>query len=363
MKKTVFSLLSFLFLFLIIVPIMAGGDITLGLTPVIPEVEPEIAWGPNDCSAPENEAARFHIDATGYPVPDYQWQVSSDNGASWTDVAYAQQIITGAEMMTTVLTLDNITLTDDGNRYRCIVSNSEGSLTSGAATLTVTTGPSAFASVTDISEVPISLRVDEPVQLTGTITPDFASNKTIIWSIRDTRGSDARIDGDILSSITPGSVAVTATIRGGIDSTTDFTKDFVLYINNSRTPYIHGPESWELLVGYEPTTIGRFISRAEPWPTVTITCSDSRITWNADSEVLEIARGLKAGSYTVEFTSSNGAGPDATHTFVLTVTGSGTKALFQRPLLIAIVTVFVLAVAAVVFIVIIRKKKSNKAVG
>jgi len=361
MKNTILPLL--LFLLLTFIPIAAGSDIMLGVSPVTPDEEPEITWGPNDCSAPENKTARFYIDATGSPVPDCQWQVSSDNGSSWTDVAYAEQIITGAEMMTSVLTMENIVLTDDGNQYRCIVSNSEGSVTSGTVTLSVTKEPSAFASVTDISEVPKSLRVDEPVRLTGTITPDFATNKTIIWSIKDSYGSDAKIDGDILSSITPGRVDITATVSGGIDSATDFTKDFQLYISNSRTPYIKGPESWELSVGYEATTIGRFISRADPQPVVTIICTESRITWNAGSEVLEIAEGLKAGNYTVEFTSSNGDGPDAVHTFVLTVIGSdmqisvidsGTQILYQRLLLIVIIPVIILAAAAIVIIVIIR---------
>jgi len=337
-------------------PIMASGDIVLGLSPEIEDVEPEITWGPNDCSVPENKTARFHIDATGYPVPDHQWQVSSDNGSSWTDVAYAEQLITGAEMMTTILTLENIALEDDGNQYRCVLSNRKGSVTSGAVTLIVTTGPSAFASVTDISEVPRSLRVDEPVELTGMITPDFATNKTIVWEIKDPRETDAKIDGDILSSVTPGSVEVTAIVSGGIDSTTDFTKDFFLYINNSRTPYIKGPDSWELSVGYEATTIGRFISRADPQPVVTITSGDPRITWDAGTEELEIAEGLKAGSYTVEFISSNGDGPDATHTFVLTVIGSGTQILSQRLLLI-VIPVLILAAIAVVIIVRIRKKK------
>ena len=355
MKSTILLLL--LFLLLTVIPITVGGNTVLGVTPVIPDREPEITWGPYDCSVPENKTARFYIDVTGIPIPDYQWQVSSDNGSTWTNVAYAEQIITGSEMMTTVLTLENASHADDGNQYRCIISNSEGSVTSEAVTLTVTTGPSAFASVTDISEVPRSLRVDEPVKLTGTITPDFATNKTITWSIKDPSGTDAKIDRDILSSITPGSVVVTAMVSGGIDSTTDFTKDFWLHINNSRTPYIEGPDSWELLVGYEATTIGRFISRADPWPAVTITCNEPRITWSAGSEVLEIAEGLKAGSYIVEFTSSNGDGPDATHTFVLTVIGSGTQILYPRLLLIVIIPVIVLAATAVVVIVIIRKKK------
>jgi len=354
-KSTILLLLSFLLL--TVITVTAGSDTMLGVTSVVPDKEPEITWGPNDCSVPENKTARFYIDATGHPMPDHLWQISYDNGSSWIDIAYAEQIITGAEMMTTILTLENIALTDNGNQYRCILSNSEGSITSGSVTLTVTTGPSAFASVTYISEVPRVFRVDEPVKLTGTITPDFATNKIITWSIKDPYGTDAQIDGDILSSITPGRVLVTALVSGGIDSTTDFTKDFLLYINNSRTPYIIGPDSWELLVGYEATTIGRFISRADPRPVVTISSSDPRITWNSDSEVLEIARGLKAGSYTVEFTSSNGDGPDATHTFVLTVIGSGTQSLYPQLLLIAIIAVFVLAAIAVVIIVIIRKKK------
>jgi len=338
-----------------------GGEVmprgvALAVTPVTPDEEPEISWGPNDCSIPENMVATFSVVATGYPEPTFLWQVSVDNGSTWTDLAVTPVSIYNVA----TLTLEGKTTTDDGNQYRCVVTNSEGSVVSRAATLTVASGPSAFASVTSITDVTSFIRVDEPQTLSGTVVPDFATNKTIIWSIKDTLGSAAELNGDFLSSVTVGRVIVTATVVNGINASTDFTQDFFILIRHSQTPYITGPDSMELETGYAETTSERFISRGDPNPTVTIDIENPRITWNPSSEVLTIAPGLKAGVYPITFTASNGNAPDATHTFTLTVTGSDTP--FGLPLAVLIaVPIVALAALACALILVLRKKEKPEA--
>lgn len=76
-----------------------------------------------------NTNAGFTVVASG-TNPTYQWQVSSDNGTTWTN-------ITGA--VTNTLSVSNVTLAMNNNQYRAVVSNScPSTVNSAAATLTVT---------------------------------------------------------------------------------------------------------------------------------------------------------------------------------------------------------------------------------
>ena len=332
---------------------------SLALSPVENEYAPEIVWGPNDCSIPENKTATFIVEVTGFPLPDCQWQVSTDNGSSWTDLAdpaYSEQYVTGFDSIKMILTLEGKTAQDSGSLYRCIAGNTQGSAVSGVATLTVAAGPAAFASVTDITDVPVSGNVDTPLTLSGTVQPEFATNKTIEWSVRDADESGATITGDTLTITKAGMLILTATVVNGTDAATDFTKDFIIYRNPPLTPYINGPESMELTVGYKATQSGFIGARGDPMPTVTISSDNDRITWNPHSEALDIAAGLKAGVYTIVITASNGNPPDATHTFTLTVLASDGPETSKLAVMIMILAAGIVVISFG-FFMISRKKK------
>ncbi|HXU80239.1 MAG TPA: PQQ-dependent sugar dehydrogenase, partial [Polyangia bacterium] len=83
---------------------------------------PVIADQPDDVTVPVGESATFSVSATGSGPFTFQWQ---RNGAA----------IGGATAST--FTLASTTLADSGAAFRCVVSNSAGSVTSAAATLTV----------------------------------------------------------------------------------------------------------------------------------------------------------------------------------------------------------------------------------
>jgi photosystem II stability/assembly factor-like uncharacterized protein len=97
---------------------------------------PGVAESPRDTAAAPGNGARF--EAWGYGNPDvaYQWQLSVDAGASWTNVNDA----TGRSLV-----LGPVALSDDGKRYRVVVSNALGTATSDAATLSVMALPYVFA--------------------------------------------------------------------------------------------------------------------------------------------------------------------------------------------------------------------------
>ncbi len=91
------------------------------------ETAPVITTQPAGQTVTEGEAATFTIGALGGNL-SYQWQQSTDNGKSWTDIEGAK----GASYTT-----EATTISMSGYQYRCVVSNSAGSVTSSAATLAV----------------------------------------------------------------------------------------------------------------------------------------------------------------------------------------------------------------------------------
>jgi uncharacterized delta-60 repeat protein len=88
---------------------------------------PAIVTQPTNQTVPAGFTAAFTATATGAPVPTVQWQASTDNGASFVDVD-------GATATTYSFT---VAAPDSGKQFRAVFTNSEGTATSTAVTLTV----------------------------------------------------------------------------------------------------------------------------------------------------------------------------------------------------------------------------------
>ena len=113
---------------------------------------PTISVQPGDTSAVAGSAATLSVTASGTDI-SYQWQSSSDGGASWRDIAAATQA-----SHTTPATR----MADNGTRFRVIVSAAGISVTSSAVTLSVTG-----------SVVPSAITVQPAAQ--GATAPDAAT--------------------------------------------------------------------------------------------------------------------------------------------------------------------------------------------
>jgi hypothetical protein len=85
---------------------------------------PSVTTQPQDKTIIYGENATFTAAASG-TAPNVQWQKSTD-GTNWTDVSTSAS-----------LTVNNPSVADSGNKYRAVFTNSCGSATSNAATLTV----------------------------------------------------------------------------------------------------------------------------------------------------------------------------------------------------------------------------------
>ncbi len=89
---------------------------------------PTITTQPTSQSVAVAASAIFSVIATGTPAPTYQWQSSRDGGTTYTPIAGA----TSATYTTPATSAG-----DTDTRFRVVVSNSQGTVTSTAATLTV----------------------------------------------------------------------------------------------------------------------------------------------------------------------------------------------------------------------------------
>jgi len=98
-------------------------------------VAPTITTQPTDQTVTPGQVASFTAGASGAPVPTVQWQVSTNGGSTWNDIPGATS--------TTYSFSANPGQT--GSQYRAVFTNSAGSATTNAATLTVSITPTAPA--------------------------------------------------------------------------------------------------------------------------------------------------------------------------------------------------------------------------
>jgi glucose/arabinose dehydrogenase len=94
---------------------------------------PSIGTQPQNRTVPVGEPATFSVSASGAATLGYQWQRDGTNIAGATSSSY---------------TLSATQLSDSGAQFRCVVTNSLGTATSNAATLTVTTNQAPTATIT-----------------------------------------------------------------------------------------------------------------------------------------------------------------------------------------------------------------------
>ena len=109
----------------------AQNTIIAILTVSAAPMPPTVTLDPTDQAVAAGDTATFTAAATGNPIPTVQWQISTDDGQTFTD-------ITGATLADYTFTAST---DQNGDQYRAIFTNSPGSATTSAATLTVSAAP------------------------------------------------------------------------------------------------------------------------------------------------------------------------------------------------------------------------------
>ncbi len=102
------------------------------------DAAPVITSHPANVAAVANTAVTLTATASGFPTPDYQWQRSEAGGTIFSNITGSEGIFTNFGSPTlTIYAYSSM----NNERYRCVITNSYGSVTTNAATLTVQTTP------------------------------------------------------------------------------------------------------------------------------------------------------------------------------------------------------------------------------
>ena len=175
----------------------ADGDVVLGsLCTIITQ--------PTDKSVIEGKTATFTVNATGSEPLSYQWQQNM-NGSGWTD-------ITGETNAT--YTTGKTTMDMNGTQYRCVVSNSAGSVISDAATLTVNAAANVPVTSVTLDKTSLTLDVGGSDTLAVTVKPDNATNKAVTWSSSNENVATVDQNGNV-KAVGAGKATITATTADG----------------------------------------------------------------------------------------------------------------------------------------------------
>lgn len=95
-----------------------------------------------------------------------------------------------------------------------------------------------FVAVTGITHVPNATVAGFDLDLSNaTVEPDNATNKTVIWSVKDAGTTGAAINGNIFSATAAGEAVITATIKNGA-AEGDFTQDFPITVTAPEPVFV-----------------------------------------------------------------------------------------------------------------------------
>jgi hypothetical protein len=120
-----------------------GIDATTTAATLAVDFAPGVTSQPANKTVTAGSSTSFTAGASGNPAPAVQWQVSSNTGTSYSPLSDGPladgTVVSGSA--TTTLSLSSIGSGNDGHLYRAVFTNSQGSATSNAATLTVNYAP------------------------------------------------------------------------------------------------------------------------------------------------------------------------------------------------------------------------------
>jgi hypothetical protein len=127
--------------------------------------------------------ATFTLAANGTPAPGYKWQVSTDGGFAWTDLTNTAPY---SGVGTATLTITGATTALSRYQFRCMVSNSSGSVNSAAALLRVAPVATDFSGSDDFST---AAHWSAPTMPSGRGGLTFANNR-LEYTVNSPSGDD-----------------------------------------------------------------------------------------------------------------------------------------------------------------------------
>ncbi len=153
----------------------ACGSVTRNATLTV-QTAPAVTLNPVSQTVTNGGNVTFTAAASGNPTPTVQWQVSTNGGASFTDIP-------GATSTSLTFATDP---SQDGNQYRAVFTNACGTATTTAATLTTCTPTAVTASPASVADACVGGVVTFSAAATGVPAPtvqwQVSTNGGMTWS-------------------------------------------------------------------------------------------------------------------------------------------------------------------------------------
>lgn len=222
---------------------------------------PEVLVQPSDDSVQSGLPATFGTVAGGV-VTGVQWQVSTDGGASWSNVPNA-----------TALSYSFLAAeSENGYEYRAVLSNSGGSTTTRAATLTVSAPPGPSAP--QVTTQPSNQDVPSGSYATFTAAASGSPTPSVQWQV-STNGGQAW--SNILGANST-TYTLRVTSQNGYDYRAVFTNpNGSVPTNAAWLVVVDQSYNWS---GYAATGQG-FSTVTGSWTAPAVTCTGSATTFSS----------------------------------------------------------------------------------
>jgi len=173
---------------------------------------PQITVQPASVDACFLGIAGFSVAATSATDIVYQWQISTDNGVTWTNMT---DIAPYSGTLTSSLTVNPVAYGFQNNLYRVLLTNFDGTTISNPASMTVSTVPAKPGNFTVSSASVNQGQINVPYSV-----PVVAGADTYTWAYTGTgvtiNGNSNSVTLDFLPSATSGILSVTASNSCGI---------------------------------------------------------------------------------------------------------------------------------------------------
>ncbi len=168
----------------------ACGSVTKSATLTV-NTTPVVTLNPADQNVTSGNAT-FTAAASGTPAPTVQWQESTDNGATFTDIP-------GATSTTLTVPADSA---HNGRKYRAVFTNSCGTATTTAATLTTCIAPAVTSNPVSVADACVGSLVTFTASASGVPAP------TVQWQV----STDGGASFTNISGATSNTLTVTASV-------------------------------------------------------------------------------------------------------------------------------------------------------
>ncbi len=239
------------------------GSITTTAATLSVQFAPTVTTNPTNQTVTESLSATYTAAANGNPAATVQWQSSTD-GATWSNLSDGQGV---SGSTTGTLTLSNVASSQNNEEFRAVFTNSMGSATTTAATLTV----SVTAEPPSIIDQPSNQTAMAGQNATFTASDSGSPTPTVQWQVSSDGGKTFNdISGATSTSLTLN--AVTADMNGNLYRAV-FTNSVGTATTHSATLTVQVAPIVTTQPTSQTTTVGqnvRFIAAANgnPAPTV-----------------------------------------------------------------------------------------------